>query len=100
MRVNRMIAKLALNVLLILIGSTSVVRAADATVAPNGDGQFKSIQDAIMAAPQGLPSAARPWVIHVKPGTYKELIYVQQERRFIHLEGENAATTIITYNLN
>lgn len=53
-----------------------------------------------MAAPQGLPSAARPWVIHVKPGIYKELIYVQQERRFIHLEGENAATTIITFNLH
>src|SRR5215831_11037032 len=74
--------------------------AADATVAPNGDGQFKSIQDAIMAAPQGLPSTARPWVIHVKPGTYKELIYVQRERRFIKLEGEDPRTTVITYNLN
>ncbi len=98
MRLNRIIAKLGLCVLLIL--GTGVVRAADATVAPNGDGQFKSIQDAIMAAPQGLPSQTRPWVIHVKPGTYKELIYVQQERRFIHLEGEDAATTIITFNLN
>ncbi|HKQ76423.1 MAG TPA: pectinesterase family protein [Blastocatellia bacterium] len=74
--------------------------AADATVAPNGDGQFKSIQDAIMAAPQGLPSAQRPWVIHVKPGVYKELIYVQRERRYIKLEGEDAAKTIITFDLN
>src|SRR5215475_12925643 len=71
--------------------------AADATVAPNGDGQFKSIQDAIMAAPQGLPSAERPWVIHVKPGVYKELIYAQRERGFIKLEGEDAAKTIITF---
>ena len=53
-----------------------------------------------MAAPQGLPSAERPWVIHVKPGVYKELIYVQRERRFIKLEGEDAAKTIITFNLN
>ena len=75
-------------------------RAADATVAPNGDGQFKSIQDAIMAAPPNLPSLGRPWIIHVKPGIYKELIYVQRERRFIHLEGEDAKTTIITNNLN
>jgi pectinesterase len=74
--------------------------AADATVAPNGDGQFKSIQDAIYAAPQGLPSAERPWVIHVKPGVYKELIYVQRERRFIKLEGEDPAKTIITFDLN
>ncbi len=53
-----------------------------------------------MAAPQGLPSLGRPWIIHVKPGIYKELIYVQRERRFIHLEGEDAKTTIITNNLN
>lgn len=74
--------------------------AADATVAPNGDGQFKSIQDAIMAAPAGLPSATRPWVIAVKPGVYKELIYVQQERRWIKLIGEDPKTTIITFNLH
>ncbi len=53
-----------------------------------------------MAAPNGLPSAIRPWVIHVKPGIYKELIYVQQERRFIHLIGEDPKTTIITFNLH
>jgi hypothetical protein len=41
-------------------------QGADAVVAPNGDGQFKSIQDAIMAAPQGLPSAARPWGIRIR----------------------------------
>jgi pectinesterase len=74
--------------------------AADATVAPQGDGQFKSIHEAIMAAPPNLPSAERPWVIAVKPGVYKELIYVQQERRFIKLIGEDARTTIITMNLH
>lgn len=91
---------LALSCLAILIACFSNLKAADATVAPNGDGQFKSIQDAIMAAPAGLPSATRPWVIAVKPGVYKELIYVQQERRWIKLVGEDAKTTIITYNLN
>src|SRR6185312_8876097 len=72
---------------------------ADATVAPNGDGQFKSIQDAINAAPQKT-SRDRPWVIHIKPGVYKELIYIQREKRFITLEGEDPAKTILTYNLN
>lgn len=81
------------------LGSRSTL-AADATVAPKGEGQFKSIHDAIMAAPPGLPSAERPWVIHVKPGVYQELIYVQQERRFIKLEGEDAKTTIIMMNLH
>ena len=74
-------------------------RAADATVAPNGDGQFKSIQDAINAAPQST-SRTRPWVIHIKPGIYKELIYVQREKRFISLVGDDAEKTILTYNLN
>lgn len=93
------ISKLALTFLLVSVPAT-LSFAADATVAPNGDGQFKSIHDAIMAAPQGLPSAERPWVIHVKPGVYKELIYVQRERRFVHLEGEDPKTTIITMNLH
>jgi len=73
--------------------------AADATVAPNGDGQFKSVQDAINAAPQ-TTSRTKPWVIHIKPGIYKELIYVQREKRFISLVGDDAEKTILTYNLN
>ena len=75
------------------------VIAADATVAPNGDGQFKSVQDAINAAPQST-SRTKPWVIHIKPGIYKELIYVQREKRFISLVGDDAEKTILTYNLN
>jgi pectinesterase len=86
--------------LLILLGAcVGQASAADATVAPNGDGQFKSIQDAINAAPQRT-SRVRPWVIHIKPGVYKELIYVQREKRFITLVGDDAARTILTYNLN
>lgn len=44
--------------------------------------------------------AATGWVIHIKPGVYKELIYVQREKRFISLVGDDAATTILAYNLN
>ncbi|HVQ36327.1 MAG TPA: pectinesterase family protein [Pyrinomonadaceae bacterium] len=72
---------------------------ADATVAPDGDGQFKSIQDAINAAPQ-TTSSVKPWTIRIKPGIYKENIYVQREKRFVRLVGEDAAKTILTYNLN
>jgi pectinesterase len=90
---------LLVTLLILLVGCASQARAADATVAPNGDGQFKSIQDAINAAPQRT-SRDRPWVIHIKPGVYQELIYVQREKRFISLVGDDAATTILTYNLN
>src|SRR5215475_7773399 len=66
------------------------------TVAQDGSGQFKSVQDAIMSVPAG--SAANPVVIHIKPGTYKEQIYIQHERRFLRLLGENAASTILTFD--
>jgi pectinesterase len=67
-------------------------------VAADGSGQFKSVQDAIMSVPSG--SASRPVVIRIKPGLYKELIYVQHEKRFFHLVGENAEKTIITFGLH
>jgi pectinesterase len=89
----------AITLIVSLFLSVGQARAADATVAPNGDGQFKSVQDAIDAAPQ-TTSRTKPWVIHIKPGVYKELIYVQREKRFISLVGDDPAKTILTYNLN
>jgi len=76
------------------------VVAADAVVAADGSGQYKSVQEAISAAPM-LTGAADPrWDILVKPGTYVERIYVQRERGNITVRGEDAANTIITFNLN
>jgi pectinesterase len=68
------------------------------TVALDGSGQFKSVQEAIMSVPAGSP--AHHVVIHIKPGTYKELIYIQHEKRFFRLVGEDAAKTILTYDLH
>jgi len=67
------------------------------TVAADGSGEFKSVQAAIMSVPSG--SRTNPVVIHVRPGTYKELVYVQREKSFFKLAGENPATTLITYDL-
>src|SRR5436305_9013916 len=68
------------------------------TVALDGSGQFKSVQEAIMSVPSGSP--AKPVVIHIKPGIYKELIYLQHEKRFFRLVGEDAARTVLTYDLH
>jgi pectinesterase len=67
-------------------------------VAQDGSGQFKTVQDAIMSVPAG--TASNPVVIRIKPGTYKELIYIQHEKRFFRLIGEDARTTILTFDLN
>ncbi|MDZ7413853.1 MAG: pectinesterase family protein [candidate division KSB1 bacterium] len=71
----------------------------DAVVAADGSGQFTSIQEAIMAAPHSATPAKR-WVIFVKPGIYRELVYVQRERGCIRLVGAAPESTVITYDLH
>src|SRR5689334_2282519 len=68
------------------------------TVALDGTGQFKSVQEAIMSVPAG--TARHPVVIHIRPGIYKELIYIQHEKRFFRLVGEDATKTVLTFDLN
>jgi pectinesterase len=70
---------------------------AGCVVAADGTGQFKSIQDAINAAPQ-TRAAASPWTIRIRPGTYHELIYVQREKNFVRLLGDDPSSTTITFN--
>ncbi len=73
------------------------VTPVEITVAADGSGQFRTVQEAVMSVPSG--SADRPVVIRIKPGTYKELIYVQREKRFFRFVGEDAARTILTFDL-
>jgi pectinesterase len=72
---------------------------ADAIVAADGSGKYTSVQEAINAAPQLTPTD-QPWTILIRPGTYKEHIYIQREKRFVTLLGEDPAKTILTFNLN
>jgi pectinesterase len=72
----------------------------DFTVATDGTGKFASLQEAISAAPMKTDPAAPAWIIFVKPGIYHERIYVQRERGNIRVVGEDAAKTIITFDLN
>jgi pectinesterase len=68
------------------------------TVAKDGSGQFTNVQDAIMSVPMGY--ATNPVVIRIKPGVYKEQIYIQREKRFFQLVGEDATRTVLTFDLN
>src|SRR5262245_36971917 len=84
----------------LLLAFTIVSDAAETTliVAADGSGKFSKVQDAIMSVPDGR--AGSPVVIRIKPGTYKEPIYIQREKRFFHLVGEDPKTTILTFDLN
>ncbi len=82
----------------LLAGRISLPAETNLVVAADGGGQFKTVQEAIMAVPAG--SATNPVIIHIKPGTYRELVYVQREKRFFRLVGEDARKTVLTYDLN
>ena len=97
---NRLHAGGTLLVLLFLFGGAPEVEGApiELVVAADGSAKYRTIQEAVMAVPAGtLDSPVR---IRIKPGTYKELVYVQREKRFFRLIGEDASKTIITHNLN
>ncbi len=72
----------------------------DVIVTTDGSGHYQSVQEAISAAPMRAGDSDPRWVILVKPGTYRERIYVQRERGNIAVVGEDAEKTVITYDLN
>jgi pectinesterase len=80
------------------VAAPAVGRVTEIVVAHDGSGQFTSVQEAIMSVPMGR--ATNPVLIHIKPGTYKEQLYLQREKRFFHLRGEDAAKTILTFDLH
>ena len=83
---------------LLVIFAAKLAGASELTVAGDGSAKFKTVQEAIMSVPSG--SRENPVVIHIAPGTYRELIYVQREKRFFKLVGENATNTVLVFNLN
>ena len=83
----------------IVVGAVEASAApVELVVAADGSAKYKTVQEAVMAVPAGTPDS--PVIIRIKPGTYKELVYVQREKRFFRLVGEDAAKTVITYDLN
>ncbi|HEY2433564.1 MAG TPA: pectinesterase family protein [Vicinamibacterales bacterium] len=72
---------------------------ANAFVAADGGADYTTVQDAINALPQNT-RADRRWTIMVRAGTYRELVYVQREKRFVTLVGEDPTRTTITFDLH
>jgi pectinesterase len=91
---------LASSLLALTLFGTHAANAAqtELVVAADGSAKYKSVQEAIMAVPAGTRD--NPVIIRIKPGVYQELIYVQREKRFFHLVGEDASRTVLTYDLH
>ena len=91
-------SKLAASLGILILVAQTLLAQTNLFVATDGSAKFSSVQDAIMAVPMG--TRENPVIIHIAPGVYKELIYIQREKRFFKLVGENPTNTILTFNLN
>ncbi|XP_020212999.1 putative pectinesterase/pectinesterase inhibitor 22 [Cajanus cajan] len=70
---------------------------ADAVVALDGSGHYRSINDAVNAAPS---HSQRRYIIYVKKGLYKENVDMKKKMTNIMLVGDGIGQTIITSNRN
>lgn len=66
---------------------------AQTVVAADGSGQFRTVQQAVDAAPAHSRTRL---VIHIKPGAYQERVTVPPEKTFLTLQGDDPRTTVIT----
>ena len=67
-------------------------RLYDAVVAQDGSGDYTSLQAAIDAAPAGR---AKPWLIFVKNGQYKEHVDIPATKPCLHIIGQDRDQAVI-----
>ena len=67
------------------------------TVAPDGSGDFNTVQGAIDFVPAGN---TQPVTITVRPGRYTEIVYVRSNKPFITVRGEDRNLSIVGYPNN
>ncbi|KAK2644420.1 hypothetical protein Ddye_019615 [Dipteronia dyeriana] len=71
--------------------------AANVVVAEDGSGNYKTVKEAVAAAPDKSKSR---YVIYVKKGTYKENVEVGKSKKNLMIVGDGMDSTIITGSLN
>lgn len=70
---------------------------ADVVVAKDGSGKYKTVQEAVDAAPDGGKSR---YVIYVRKGVYKENLEVGKKKRELMIVGDGMDATVITGSRN
>lgn len=97
--IPRWLAGVVAGLGLVALAKAGPGRTNEFVVAADGSGDFKSVQEAIMAVPVSS-STGRWWTLRIKPGVYRELVYIQRERGFLRLLGQDAENTVITHDLH
>ncbi|MBF9222097.1 pectinesterase family protein [Hymenobacter ruricola] len=70
-------------------------KAGPITVAQDGTGTYRTVQEAVDAVPN---QSQQPVTIRIKPGTYREKLVVPTLKTHIRLVGESADNTVLTFN--
>ncbi|KAG7594705.1 Pectinesterase catalytic [Arabidopsis thaliana x Arabidopsis arenosa] len=70
---------------------------ADLIVSQDGTGDYKTINEAVAAAPTGSKTR---FIIYVKRGTYKEIVHIGELKTHLTIVGDGSDATIITGSLN
>lgn len=78
-------------------GAGGAAVKADVVVAQDGSGKFRTVKEAVDAAPDGGKSR---YVIYVKKGVYKENVEVGKKKRELMIVGDGMDATVITGSRN
>ncbi|MCM1076548.1 MAG: pectinesterase family protein [Bacteroides sp.] len=68
-----------------------------AVVAEDGTGDYRTVSEAIAAAPEGR---TEPWIIFIKKGDYREHVAIPASKPYIHLVGQDKRNTSIRLKQN
>ena len=72
-----------------------ILRPITITVAQDGTGLYKTVQEAFNAVPA---NSSKKTIINIKPGIYKEKLFLDSTKRNVQLLGDDKFKTIITYD--
>jgi pectinesterase len=80
---------------LALLAAPAQAQQRRQVVAQDGSGDYRTVQQALDAVPTGQKQRT---TIFIKKGVYKEKLTLAAGHNFVYLLGEDAATTILTYD--
>ena len=72
------------------------LRRFDIVVSPDGHGDYATVQEAINAVPDY--SHGHITTIYIRKGVYKENVHIPHSKFRMHIIGEDADSTVITYD--
>src|SRR5258706_3383845 len=95
----KQIRQILFSLLLLAIPSLAyaAVKGADLTVAADGTGDVKTVQEAVNKV---RDNNSKRFVIAIKPGIYKEQIRIPANKPYISFIGSDNHKTVLTFNIS